>query len=269
VTGPPAATRLAVVGHPVSHSRSPAMQNAALADLGLAPEWSYEAIDIEPADLEARVRELPGLGFAGVNVTVPHKEAALALADRAGEGAAAIGAANTLVFEDGLIRAENTDAPGLIDAVGQLPPGTRALVLGAGGAARAVLWALVGKGADVAVWNRTPARAEAMVADLGGRVDSDPQTDSFDLIVNASAAGLGGGDAIAELPLDPAQLRPGQTVVDMVYGSEPSTLLAAAGSGGTRTIDGLEILVRQGARSLEIWTGREPSLEIMRNAARG
>ena len=263
------ATRLAVIGHPVSHSRSPAMQNAALAQLGLAPEWAYEAIDIEPEDLDARVRELPGLGFSGVNVTLPHKEAALRLADYAGEGAAAIGAANTLVFEEGGIRAENTDAPGLIDAVGHVEPGTRALVLGAGGAARAVLWALVGEGAEVSVWNRTPSRAEAIVGDLGGAAVTVPSAVDFELIVNASAAGLGGADALAELPLDPGQFRAGQTVVDMVYGTEPSTLLAAAEQAGAGTIDGLEILVRQGARSLGIWVGREPSLEVMRIAARG
>lgn len=263
------ATRLAVIGHPVSHSRSPVMQNAALTELGLAPEWTYEAIDVEPEDLEDRLRELPELGFAGVNVTVPHKEAALRIADHAGEAAAAIGAANTLIFEEGRIRAENTDAPGLIDAVGHLKPGTRALVLGAGGAARAVLWALVGEGAEVSVWNRTASRAEAIVRDLGGTAVTAPTAADFDLIVNASAAGLGGEDAISELPLDPGQFRTGQTVVDMVYGAEPSAVLAAAEQSGASTIDGLEILVRQGARSLGIWLGREPSLEVMRIAARG
>jgi shikimate dehydrogenase len=245
------------------------MQNAALAGLGLAPEWTYEAIEIEPADFEDGIRELVRVGFAGVNVTVPHKEAALRLADSAGEGAAAIGAANTLVFEGGLIRAENTDAPGLLDAVGQLPRGARALLLGAGGAARAVLWALLGEGVDVGVWNRTASRAEAMVADLGGHLDPEPETGSFDLIVNASAAGLAGEDGLANLPLDPAGFRPGQTVVDMVYGERPGTLLTSAEAAGAKTIDGLEILVRQGARSLEIWTGRKPSLELMRAAARG
>lgn len=244
------------------------MQNAALADLDLAPEWSYGAIDVEPADLEATVSGLPELGFAGVNVTVPHKEAALALADRAGAGASEIGAANTLIFEGGSTRAENTDAPGVTNAIGELAPGTLALVLGAGGAARAVLWALLGLGAEVSVWNRTRARAETMVGDLGGKVDPDPQTSSFDLIVNASAAGLGGEDTIAELPLDPTRFRSGQTVVDMVYGSEPGPMLAAAASQGARTIDGLEILVRQGALSLEIWTGREAPLDVMRAAAR-
>jgi shikimate dehydrogenase len=244
------------------------MQSAALEQLGLGSQWSYEAIDIEPAGFADRIHGLPDLGFAGVNVTVPHKEAALRLADSVGDGAAAIGAANTLVFESGAIRAENTDAPGLIDAIGNLPAATRALVLGAGGAARAALWALLGEGADVAVWNRTLARAEVMVGDLGGSVDPEPETGSFGLIVNASAAGLGGEDAMKDLPLDPAGLRANQTVVDMVYGDRPSRLLDAAGRAGARTIDGLEILVRQGARSLEIWTGLEPSLEVMRIAAR-
>lgn len=264
---PGGASRLAVIGHPVSHSRSPAMQGAALADLALAPEWTYEAIDIDTSDLAARVRELPGLGFAGINVTVPHKEAALALADRAGDAAKAIGAANTLVFEKDSIRAENTDAPGLLNAIGELPPGLSALVLGAGGAARAVLWALAGAGMDVAVWNRTASRAQSMVGELGGRVEAEPDGTEFDLIVNASAAGLAGRDGLADLPLAPSDFRPGQTVVDMVYGAEPSTLLAAAAEAGATVIDGLEILVRQGALSLEIWTGLSPSLEVMRAAA--
>ncbi len=269
VTGRPGPRRLAVLGHPVSHSRSPAMQNAALAGLGLAPDWSYEAIDIDPEDFADRLHEMPGLGFAGVNVTVPHKEAAFALADRSGEAAAAIGAANTLVFEAGGIRAENTDAPGLLDSIGGIDPGSRALLLGAGGAARAALWALLGAGAEVSVWNRTGARAEAMVADLGGTVDPDPSGEAYDLIVNASAAGLGGGDGLAELPLSPTDFRAGQTVVDMVYGTEPSSLLAAAADAGANVVDGLEVLVRQGALSLEIWTGMKPSLEVMRTAARG
>lgn len=259
---------LAVIGHPVSHSRSPAMQNAALRDLGLDSEFSYEAIDIAPEEFDARVRELGQSGYAGVNVTVPHKEAALVLADQAGSAASQIGAANTLVFEGQSIRAENTDAPGLIDALGAIPTGTPALVLGAGGAARAVLWALLQEGLSVSVWNRTSARAASMVASLGGEVTEDPGGNSFGLIVNASAAGLGGGDAVADLPLGAESFNSDQVVVDMVYGTEPSNLLSVADQAGARTIDGLEILVRQGARSLEIWTGRKPSLEVMRKAAR-
>jgi shikimate dehydrogenase len=268
--------RLAVLGHPVAHSRSPAMQNAALADLGLE-DWEYEAIDVEPAGFDALVRELPGRGFAGVNVTVPHKEAALAIADEASEPARAIGAANTLVFAAGRISAENTDAPGLIDSISPTFPdlaGRRALALGAGGAGRAVVWALAGAGARVMLWNRTHSRAEALAEELGVEVIPpelhgaiDPG--AYDVIVNASAAGLHDGDGLAALPLDPAGFRPGQTVVDMVYGKGPGTLIEAARRGGADTVDGLEVLVRQGARSLSIWTGREPDLDVMRTAARG
>lgn len=266
--------RLAVLGHPVSHSRSPAMQNAALAGVGL-DDWEYQAIDVAPEDFPELVRRLPSEGFAGVNVTVPHKEAALAIADRASEAARAIGAANTLSFADGAISAENTDAPGLIDSLagaGELA-GRPALALGAGGAGRAVVWALAGAGMNVMLWNRTHSKAEALAAELGVEVippelhgEIDPGR--FDVIVNASAAGLGGGDGLADLPLDQGGFRPGQTVVDMVYGDGPGTLIRAAERGGAATVDGLEILVRQGARSFEIWTGKGPDLDLMRSAAR-
>jgi hypothetical protein len=126
--------KLAVLGQPVSHSRSPAMQNAALAELGLAPEWSYEAIEVAPAEFEGLVAELArGGDFAGVNVTLPHKLAALALADDASPAARAIGAANTLSFQSGGIAAENTDAWGFLEALPAPPAGKRALVLGPGG----------------------------------------------------------------------------------------------------------------------------------------
>lgn len=271
-----AAKRLAVLGHPVSHSRSPAMQNAALAALGL-DGWNYEAIDVTPEGFAGLVRRLPGEGFAGVNVTVPHKEAALEAADRAGDAATAIGAANTLVFAEGLIRAENTDAPGLIDALAETESeleGRAALVLGAGGAGRAVIWALAGAGMQVMLWNRTRSKAEALAGELGVELIPADQHGAidpgrFEVIVNASAAGLGGGDGLADLPLDPGGFRRGQTVVDMVYGEKPGTLLEAAGRGGADTVDGLEILVRQGARSFEIWTGKQPDLAVMRQATRG
>ena len=166
--------RLAVLGHPVGHSRSPAMHKAALAALGLAEEWSYEAIDVSPADFEPRVRAMPAEGFAGANVTVPHKAAALALADKLSETAREIGAANTLSFADGEIRADNTDAGGLLAALPDSPAGRRALVLGAGGAARAVVWALLREGAEVEVWNRTALRSRHLCEDLGGRPAPDP-----------------------------------------------------------------------------------------------
>jgi shikimate dehydrogenase len=295
---------LAVIGHPVAHTRSPDMQTAALAELGLAGEWTYGAIDIEPESFEVEVAELAAAGdYAGVNVTVPHKEAALAIADEATEGARAIGAANTLTFGDGRIAAANTDAGGLLRslpvgrlgiggadpadeagvAAGETGAARRALVLGAGGAARAVIWALAqgGEGApdpdgaptlvpsfEVDVWNRTPGRAETVAAELGGRAVADPIAADYPLIVNTTTVGLYGEGPFEHLPLAAGSFGPDQVVVDIVYGEEPSALLAAAAAAGATTVDGLEMLVQQGALSLRIWTGEEPSLEAMRTGAR-
>jgi shikimate dehydrogenase len=261
--------RLAVLGHPVSHSRSPSMQNAALAALGLVEEWSYEAIDVAPERFAPRVEEMPAQGFVGANVTVPHKAAALALADTLSETAREIGAANTLGFADGEVRADNTDAAGLLAALPTSPAGSRALVLGAGGAARAVVWALLGEGAEVAVWNRTELRSRNLCADLGGEPVSAPDPSEYGLIVNSTAVGLAGEDPFAELPLREDGFAAGQIVVDMVYADEPTQLLVAAAAAGATTVDGIEVLVRQGALSLEIWTGQPAPLEVMRAAARG
>ena len=278
--------RLAVLGYPVGHSRSPAMHNAALAALGMGEEWSYEAIEVAPEEFEARVRAMPAEGFAGANVTVPHKLLALALADRVSDRAREIGAANTLVYGADGIYADNTDAGGLIASLPEPPQGRDALVLGAGGAGMAAVWALAAEGARVAIWNRTPARAETVRVEVTERAERfdvqieigvvDPALEptgldlsGFDLIVNTTAVGLGGEDPFTELPLRPDGFAPGQVVVDMVYSSTPSTLLVAARTCGARTVDGIEILVQQGALSFELWTGRKPPLDVMRAAARG
>jgi shikimate dehydrogenase len=261
--------RLAVLGHPVTHSRSPAMHNAALAELGLSPEWTYEAMEVSPDAFEDRVMRMPREGFAGANITVPHKGAALAVASVPSETAREIGAANTLTFADGEVFADNTDAPGLLDALSRTPSGMRALILGAGGAARAVVWALVREGATVDVWNRTPLRSENLCEELGGRPVAAPDQSEYALVVNSTAVGLGGEDPFEELPLRRDGFGSEQLVVDMVYGGEPSRILAAAKEAGAEVVDGIEILVRQGALSLHRWTGREPSLEVMRAAARG
>jgi shikimate dehydrogenase len=282
--------RLAVLGYPVGHSRSPAMHNAALAALGMDDEWSYEAIEVAPEGFAARVGEMTAEGFAGANVTIPHKEAALALAAVPSEAAREIGAANTLIFgpfafgrplgdqrqrlelgpdAEGGIAAENTDAGGLLAALPTTPLDARALVLGAGGAARAAVWALAGEGARVDVWNRTATRAHELCRELGGRSVDAPAQGDYDLIVNTTSVGLGGEDPFEELPLDAAGFVAGQAVVDMVYGERSGALLGAAEAAGATTIDGLEILVQQGALSFEIWTGRKPPLDVMRAAARG
>jgi shikimate dehydrogenase len=244
------------------------MHTAALAALGLADEWSYEAIDVAPDELEPRVRAMPGEGFVGANVTVPHKGAALALADTLSETARESGAANTLRVAAGEIRADNTDAQGLLDALPGTPGGKRALVLGAGGAARAAVWALLREGAKVDVWNRTALRAEHLCEELGGKPEPAPEQPAYELIVNTSAVGLHGENPFAELPLDPALFLAGQIVVDLVYGEGPGPLLVAAGRAGAVTVDGIEVLVRQGALSLNLWTGLEPPLDAMRAAAR-
>jgi shikimate dehydrogenase len=261
--------RLAVLGHPVAHSRSPAMHNAALAELGMAGEWSYEAIDVMPDRFEAQLRAMPAEGFAGGNVTVPHKGAALVAADTLSETAREIGAANTLSFADGEIHADNTDAAGLLGALPESPGGRRALVLGAGGAARAAVWALLREGAEVEIWNRTELRAHHLCEELGGRLAAEPDPSAYGLIVNTTSVGMRGEDPFAELPLTPQGFGAGQTVVDLVYGSGPTALLAAAGAAGATTVDGIEVLVRQGALSFRIWTGRDAPLAAMRAAARG
>jgi shikimate dehydrogenase len=260
---------LAVIGHPVAHSRSPDMQTAALTEMKLAGEWTYGALDVAPEDFEATVAELAAAEeYAGVNITVPHKEAALAIADEASEAARAIGAANTLTFSDGRIIADNTDAGGVIRSLPHLPEGERVLVLGAGGAARAAIWGLANVGAKVDVWNRTPERAEAVAAELGGRAIADPVAADYALIVNTTSVGLHGEDPFELLPLAASDFHVDQVVFDIVYGPDQSGLLAAAEAAGATTIEGLEMLVQQGALSLRIWTGEEPSIEAMRTGAR-
>jgi shikimate dehydrogenase len=276
--------RLAVVGHPVAHSRSPAMHAAAFAALGIDGEWSYEAIDLPPDRFASGVRELRERGFAGVNVTVPHKRAAFGLADRRSAAVSEIGAANTLSFGAAGIRADNTDASGLIAALpeGFGVAGARALVLGAGGSARACAWALAKAGAGVAIANRTEARAVRLAAELGVEASAGIgpgqclDLAGFDLLVNATSVGLAtegavpstAGDGLKALRLSADQLVDPLIVVDLVYGSEPTELAATCMSGGATFVDGLEVLVQQGAGSFRIWTGLEPPTEIMREAVR-
>ncbi len=265
--------RLGVIGHPVAHSRSPAMQNAALEELGLGHAWVYEAIDVAPEALGEFFAAMDDEGFVGANVTVPHKEAALELADEASDRAKAIGAANTLsVDDDGRVLAENTDAPGLLAALSSSPRGRHALILGAGGAARAAVWALADADADVSIWNRTPERGAALAKEFKVKtIEADgllPAAD-FDLIVNTTTVGMGGGGRMAELHLDPAALSPEQAIVDMAYGDRETELVATAREAGATVVDGLEVLVRQGAESLRVWTRREAPLDAMRRAVRG
>ena len=243
------------------------MHEAAYAALGLEG-WHYQRLPVPPELFAETVRALGAAGFVGANVTIPHKEAALAMADEAGDEAAAIGAANTLTFADGAIRADNTDAPGLLAAIGEPVADRTALVLGAGGTARAAVWALLGAGArDVMVWNRTPERAAALTAELGGRRVTEPEP--ADLLVNCTPVGLDGSEApFKELPLGADGLASYCALVDLVYREGETALIRAARARGLTTIDGLEVLVRQGALSLERWTGSPAPIDAMRDAVR-
>ena len=243
------------------------MHEAGYAALGL-DDWRYQLLPVPPELFEETVRALPAVGFVGANVTIPHKEAALVLADEATERAREIGAANTLTFTDGRIHADNTDAPGLIDALPREPAGASVLVLGAGGSARAAVWALRDAGAaDVMVWNRTRERAERLCAELGGRVVETLAP--ADILVHTTSVGLRGEDPFKELPLGVDGLRGYPCLVDLVYGTAPTGLVNAARAAGAEVVDGLDVLVRQGARSFERWTGQAAPVGVLRAAARG
>ena len=220
-------TQIGLLGHPVAHSLSPRMQNAAFAARGL--DWHYSAHDVEDA-LEG-VASLRALGYAGANVTIPHKQAVVAACDEADGDAV-----NTLVFRDGRVLGFNTDREILagIEA-------SRACVIGAGGAARTLAPALP---KDTRVYTRSGAWP--------------PDATGCDLVVNATPV----RDAVLVV------LRPGQTVVDLAYGPEETALVAAARAAGCEVVDGLEALVRQGAASFRLWTGLEPPVDVMRNAVR-
>jgi shikimate dehydrogenase len=245
------------------------MHNAAFAALGM-DGWRYQRLPVPPELLAQTVHALGAAGFAGANVTIPHKQAALALADRASVAAREIGAANTLSFApDGTIAAENTDAPGLLAALPLEVRGRSALVLGAGGSARAAVWALLGAGAEVLIWNRTRERAAELAAELGAQAVAAPV--AADLLVNCTAVGLQRSASEAEelnqLGLSVDQVGRYSHVFDLVYAPSETPLLAAARRQGARRIDGVEMLVAQGALSFTLWTGEKAPLDVMRAAA--
>ncbi len=260
-------TRLGVLGWPVAHSLSPAIQNAALAAVGLH-EWRYQLLPVEPELFAEVVVALPQAGFRGANVTIPHKQAALALATQPTPRALAIGAANTLIFAAAETVADNTDAPALIAAVPIELAGATTLVLGAGGSARAAVWALADAGAaEVRVWNRTPRRARDLCAELGGTPVSTAAP--ADVLVNCTAVGLDGADTLDDLPVAAGDLEGFACIVDFVYAPSTTPLVAAARELGLATVDGLDLLVGQGALSFEQFTGTAAPVEVMRAAARG
>jgi shikimate dehydrogenase len=236
------------------------MQNAGLAAAGLAG-WRYQLLPVPPDVFAETVAALPAAGFRGVNVTIPHKEAALAVADAASAPTRAIGAANTLLFEpDGRVMADNTDAPALIAAIPLPVRGATALVLGAGGSARAAVWALLDAGAaEVRVWNRTPERAQRMCAELGGTPTAIAEP--ADLLLNDST--------FKQLPLRADDLGGYRCVVDLVYREAETPLVKAARARSVQVVDGLELLLDQGTLAFERFTGQPAPVQAMRAALMG
>jgi shikimate dehydrogenase len=259
-------TRLGVAGWPVGHSRSPHMHNAALQALGL-DRWRYQLLPVPPELFAATVRALPGAGFRGINVTIPHKQAALELADEASAPAREIGAANLLMFgEDGQISAENTDAPALLAALPLPAQGATALVLGAGGSARAAVWALRQAGAEVRIWNRTPSRAQGLAEQFGAVAVEQVEPAVF--LVNCTSVGLGeSAPGLKPLPVGADEIAMFGCIIDFVYSASETELIRAARAAGRPRADGLELLVGQGALSFQRFTGQAPPVDVMRAAA--
>jgi shikimate dehydrogenase len=271
---------LGVIGHPVEHTSSPAMHNAAIAALGL--DYVYAAFPVRPEALGQAIAGMRALQVRGLNVTVPHKVGVMALLDELSPEARAIGAVNTIDHCEGRLIGHNTDAFGIMESLRvdgglEILP-ARIALLGAGGAARAILYALLLRPEveHVALLNRTPERASALAADLdpqGRRVQPGALDGSATgllrdagLLINSTSIGMHPHPNASPLP-DPSCLHAGIVVLDIVYNPLETLLLRQARTAGARPVDGLGMLARQGARAFTIWTDVEPPVEVMRAAA--
>jgi shikimate dehydrogenase len=259
----------AVIGTPIRHSLSPAIFNAAFAAADL--DWVYLAFDVADGDAARALDGMRGFGIGGLSVTMPHKDAVARLVDRRTPEADALRAVNCVALTDDGLLGANTDGPGFLDALrdelGFEVAGKRVAVLGAGGAARAIVFAAAQAGAsDVAVVNRTVGRAETAAALAGsvGRVATADVAGEADLVVNATSVGMGDGGT----PIDVHQLSTGQVLADIVYHPSPTPLVQAATERGITAINGLGMLVHQAAHAFRLWTGVDAPVEAMRAGAR-
>ena len=259
----------AVIGDPIRHSLSPTIFNAAFAEVGL--DWVYLAFEVAEADTAGALDAARALGIQGLSVTMPHKTAAAKLVDELTSSARTLGAVNCVARDGRRLIGHNTDGAGFIASLthdaGFAPAGRSCLVLGSGGAARAVVLALAEAGADeVIVVNRTRERAEltAGLAGRAGRVGSAADAGRADLVVNATSVGMGGKGC----PIDAELLGSGHLVADLVYHPVSTPLLEQARLRGAATLDGVGMLVHQGAVAFELWTGRPAPLEVMASSAR-
>lgn len=263
----------AVIGHPVTHSLSPAIHTAGFRSTGV--DWGYSAIDVAPDGLAAFIADLPRTSLRGLSVTMPHKNAVCALVDDVDATAAVLASANTVSVDDtGRTRAHTTDGDGFCDSLveaGVSIDGSRFVVLGAGGAARSIVEALVRHRAGrVGVNNRTVDTARSLVDTMGEPVtlvDAEILADemsSCDVLVNATNVGMGS----RQTPLDCDLLRTDVVVVDIVYHPLETELLRRARSAGCATVDGLRMLIHQAVRQQVLWTGMRPDTTMMTEAAR-
>jgi len=281
----PAVTLVGVIGSPVAYSLSPLLHATAFSALGLEDEWRSFAFEVPPGGAAGALEAMRRADIRGVSVTMPHKTDVVAGVDECSEVARRLGAVNCVVNRDGSLWGTNTDGEGFVSSLrrgaGLDPAGRRCVVVGAGGAARAVVLSLAQAGAsEVAIVNRTPERAyeAAALADPVGAVV--PLTDrsiaeavvAADLVVNATPVGMAGvgryaGGGPGEWLVPPALLEAGQVAADLVYAPRPTRWLAVAAQGGATVLDGLGMLVHQAAAQLVLWTGREPPVEAMWDAA--
>jgi shikimate dehydrogenase len=271
-------TVVGVIGWPVKHSLSPAMHNAAFAECEL--DWVYVPLPVYPDHVGEAVRGLRALGLAGANVTVPHKQAVLAHLDEVSRAAQVIGAVNTVAVRDGSLYGDNTDAAGFIASLREAgfdPAGAYCALLGAGGAARAVAHALADAGAlQVCIYNRSFSRARDLCQGMvkfhpdvrfepASLSDASAIGEDTDLLVNATSLGMWPNTEASPWPHDlpiPNHL----TVCDLVYNPQETLFLTQGRAVGAETVDGLGMLVHQGAAAFEMWTGRSAPVETMRKA---
>ena len=265
---------LGVIGYPLSHSISPPVHQAALDHLGI--DARFEVWETLPSDLPALIERMRTPGFMGASVTIPHKETVAALMDELSPVAAAIGAVNCIAYAGGRMVGHNTDAGGFITALSRCAgfgaKGRSVLLIGAGGAAKAIGHALLGEGAaSLTIANRTRARAEALAADLSGgavaasleRSDLAGPAAGADLIVNSTSVGMSSGERAGDCPIEPELIPAGALVSDIVYSPPETPLMRAARARGARVLGGLPMLIYQGAAAFELWTGRDAPVDVM------
>lgn len=268
--------RAGIIGHPVAHSLSPVFQAAAFAHCGL--DVAYEFWDTPGPTLTARIQSLRAGDVLGANVTIPHKEAVIPLLDELGGQSARVGAVNTIVNREGRLFGFNTDGPGFVAAlrneVAFDPAGKSILLVGAGGAARGIGFALAeAKAERIAIWNRTPDRAERLMNDINAtssnvRLTSSNDPDGYDCVVNCTSIGMEGTGTEDQSPCDLSRASRDALAVDIVYKPENTAFLAAARAEGLRTLGGLPMLIYQGALAFELWTGVPAPVDVMFDAAR-